>query len=261
MNRIDKAFERLREENKKALITFITAGYPSLDYTERLVYTLEKNGADIIEIGIPYSDPMADGPLIQMSSQQALKNGLKIKDVMNTVKNIRKNSQAAIVYMLYYNNIYKYGMEKFIKDCSEAQIDGLIVPDLPLEEREGLERLSNLKGIHLIPLVAPTSQSRIEEIAKNARGFVYCVSVSGVTGVRNNISTDIENYMKEVERSTKTPKAIGFGISNKEMAEKYKTYCDGVIIGSAIIKIISENTGEDILNKVGEFAWEIKEVL
>lgn len=261
MNRIDKAFERLRIENRKALITFITAGYPTLEATEKLVYTLEQNGADIIELGIPYSDPMADGPIIQMSSQQALKQGIKIIHIMERVKAIRKNSQVPIVYMMYYSNIYKYGREAFVLDCRAAGIDGLIVPDLPLEEREELESLCSQNEIYLIPLVAPTSKHRIKEITKNAKGFVYCVSVSGVTGMRASIATNLKYYMEEVSHETSQPRAIGFGISSKSMAEKYKDYCEGIIIGSAIIKIISENKGEEIFNKVGSFIKDIKEIL
>ncbi|MGE5628040.1 MAG: tryptophan synthase subunit alpha [Solirubrobacterales bacterium] len=262
MNRIDSKFKLLREENKKALIPFITAGDPNLETTVELVLGMEKAGADIIEIGIPYSDPMADGVIIQQSSTRALKNGAKIPRIMEAVKAVRSKSQVPLIYLVYYNSVFKYGMEKFLKECSEAGVDGVIIPDLPIEEREEITQIGDKYGICLIPLVAPTSKERIKKITENGKGFVYCVSTNGVTGVRQEIGTDIKSYMDIVSGYTDMPKALGFGISNAEMVSKYKDYCDGIIVGSAVIKKISEakNNSEAIENTVN-FISELKGAL
>ncbi|OPJ64882.1 tryptophan synthase subunit alpha [Clostridium oryzae] len=262
MNRIDAAFSRLKEENRKALITFITAGDPDLDTSAEIIKTMENSGADIVEIGIPYSDPIADGPVIQNSSYKALKAGFKINNLMKKVKDIRGCINIPLVYMLYYNCIFKYGTEKFLEDCKSSGIDGIIIPDLPLEEREEFNKLCDKYDIYLIPLVAPTSNDRIEGIVNGAKGFVYCVSVAGVTGARSEIKTDIAEYMNQVAQYTSVPKALGFGISNAEMAEKYKPYCDGVIIGSAIVKLVDKYEDmNEMLKAVGEFVKEVKAVL
>lgn len=262
MNRIDKKFKKLKSEGRKAMIPFITAGDPDLSFTVELVLSLEKYGADIIELGIPYSDPIADGPIIQASSGRALKNGAKIIKIMNTVKEIRKNSEVPLVYLVYYNSIFKYGMEKFIKECNEVGIDGLIIPDLPIEERKEIEDIADKYNVYLIPLVAPTSKERIKKIVENGKGFVYCVTIKGITGVRNEINTDINEYMEMVNSYTNLPKALGFGISSKDMAEKFSKYSDGIIIGSAIIKTIAQGENlEDSINKACNFVKEIKEVL
>jgi tryptophan synthase alpha chain len=260
MNRIDEKFKDLKEKNKKALITFITAGDPSLEKTKELVLTMEKEGADIIELGIPYSDPIADGPVIQASSQRSLNNGTKIKDIMKTVKDIRLDSQVPLLYLVYYNSVFKYGIEKFIIECNECGIDGLIIPDLPLEERSEISSIAKANNVALIPMVTPTSKDRIENIVKHGQGFVYCVSVNGVTGVRNEINTNLNDYMNTVGNLSPIPKALGFGISNSKMVKEYKKYCDGIIIGSAIIKKVSENL--EAPNKaVGEFVRELSKAL
>lgn len=261
-NRIDKKFDELKEKGRKALITFITAGDPSIDVTIDLVYKMVEGGADIVEIGIPYSDPLADGPIIQASSARALKKGTKIDDIMNAVKIIRKNTEVPLIYLVYYNSIYKYGMEKFLKNAKDSGVDGLIIPDLPLEERKDIKELSEKHDIYLIPLVAPTSNDRIKKICENGKGFVYCVSTKGVTGVRNSIETDIEKYMNLVSNYTDLPKAIGFGISGPEMAKKFAPYCDGIIIGSAIVKMINDSRNNDeIFESVISFISSIKEVI
>lgn len=259
MNRIDSTFRMLKEENKKALIPFITAGDPNLETTVELVLAMEKAGADIIELGIPYSDPMADGVTIQQSSTRALKNGAKIPRIMEAVKAVRTKSQVPLIYLVYYNSVFKYGMEKFLKECLEAGVDGVIIPDLPIEEREEITQISDKYGVCLIPLVAPTSKERIKKITENGKGFVYCVSTNGVTGVRQEIGTDIKGYMDIVSGYTDMPKALGFGISNAEMVSKYKDYCDGIIVGSAVIKKISEgkNSSEAVENTVN-FISELK---
>ncbi|MDP4091370.1 MAG: tryptophan synthase subunit alpha [Bacillota bacterium] len=262
MNRIDRVFSRLKEENRKALITFITSGDPSLDATGEIILSMDKAGADIIEVGIPYSDPLADGPVIQNSYARALKNGVKIKSVIDKIAETRLKTEVPLVFMVYYSCIYKYGADKFVRNCHAAGIDGIIIPDLPLEERVEIRNICDSYDIYLIPLVAPASKDRIKEVVEDAKGFVYCVSVNGVTGMRQALATDLESYMKVVSKYTGVPKALGFGISNKEMAEKYKPFCDGVIIGSAIVDIISQEPGiTDSTDKLRRFVKEVREAL
>lgn len=262
MNRIDLKFTSLKEENRKAMITFITAGDPNLETTEELVMAMEKSGADIVELGIPYSDPLADGVVIQASSSRALANGARIPRIMNTVKKIREKSDIPLIYLVYFNSIFRYGIEKFIKESSEVGIDGLIIPDLPIEERKEIITIGDKYNIYLIPLVAPTSRERIKKITENAKGFVYCVSTSGVTGVRNDIKTDMKEYMDSIAQYTNLPKAIGFGISGSEMAEKIKPYCEGVIVGSAIVKKIEEaESRKEMVKSIESFVSDIKSVL
>lgn len=257
MNRIDKKFKVLKETGRKALITFVTAGDPDLDTTIDLVLAMEKAGSDIIELGIPYSDPLADGPVIQASSARALEKGAKISKIMDTVKKIRRQSDVPLVYLLYYNSIFKYGVERFLQECSEAGVDGLIIPDLPLEERKEIIDVMDKYGVYLIPLVAPTSKERIKSITEGGKGFVYCVSLNGVTGVRQDISTNIKEYMETIAEYTDLPKALGFGISSAAMAQQFRPYCDGIIIGSAIIKKIAEaSSKEEAVSEVSKFVQQ-----
>ena len=262
MNRIKSKFDELKQRGEKALITFVTAGDPSLSATVDLVLEMEQAGADIVELGIPYSDPLADGPVIQESSQRALKAGANIKKIMGVVQEIRKNSEIPLLYLVYYNSVFKYGMERFFLEAADAGLDGVIIPDLPIEERIQLLPITEGFGISLIPLVAPTSKERIEKIVSQGSGFVYCVSTAGVTGIRQNINTNIQEYMKLVNNYTELPKALGFGISSAKMAKEYKDYCDGIIVGSAIVKKIadSENTAAAIAN-TGIFVRELKDAL
>lgn len=258
MNRIDNKFQELKKKDEKALITFITAGDPDLDTTVELVLTMEKSGADIIELGIPYSDPIADGEVIQASSQRSLSQGSNIQNIMDTVKKIRVSSQVPLLYLVYYNCIFKYGIDKFLSQCRDVGIDGLIIPDLPLEERGEINNYALEYNIHLIPMVAPTSKERIGAIIESGRGFVYCVSVNGVTGVRNDIDTDLKGYMETVKSFSDIPTALGFGISNPSMVKKYKEYCNGVIVGSALVKLIAENKGKEV-EAASKFVKELKE--
>ncbi|AZV56579.1 tryptophan synthase subunit alpha [Clostridium sp. AWRP] len=259
MNRIDLKFSKLKERGEKALIPFITSGDPDLGTTVELVIAMEEAGADIIELGIPYSDPLADGPTIQASSNRSLKGGTKIVGIMDTVKKIREKTEVPLVYLVYYNSIFKYGMEKFIRECSQCGVDGIIIPDLPIEERKDIAAIGKEYNVHLIPLVAPTSKERIKKIVKDAGGFVYCVSVNGVTGTRSSINTDIEEYMNIISTYTDVPKALGFGISSAEMAAEFKPYCEGIIVGSAVIKKIEAGKSkEDIIKNVKKFIKELK---
>lgn len=239
--RIKEVFSKLAKENKKALIPFVTCGDPTIEETKKTVLALESLGADIIEIGIPYSDPLADGPIIQESYHKSLENGFKIGDIFKCIEAIRVESNIPLVVMVYFNIIYCYGQEEFLKKLKELKVDGLIVPDLPLEERGDFHSYCKEVGnIALIPLVAPTSKERIEEIVKDAEGFVYCVSVAGTTGERNSLGNDIEEYLTFVREKSKAPICVGFGISSAEIIENIRDYCDGVIIGSAIVKRIED---------------------
>lgn len=267
-NTLDLKFKELKNRNEKALACFLSGGDPTLDHSKELIKTMEDAGADIIEIGIPYSDPLADGPTIQNSSQRALKNGATIPRIMDMVSDLRKNQNlnVPIVYLLYYNSIFKYGIEKFLKQCHESGVQGLIIPDVPVEERGQLVEMCLKDNIYLIPLVAPTSEERIEKITNGGHGFVYCVSVNGVTGTRESISTDMNQYMKMVEKYTSIPKLIGFGISDVNTVRQMKKHSDGVIIGSAIVKKIAQihedkSNFEEVKKDINNFIVEIKEEL
>ncbi|MBU3111178.1 tryptophan synthase subunit alpha [Clostridium lacusfryxellense] len=262
MNRIVEKFNYLKSKNEKAFIPFVTGGDPDLDTTVELVLTLEKAGADIIEIGIPYSDPMADGPVIQASSTRALANGTKINSIMEKVQRIREKTQIPLVYLLYYNSIFKYGDVKFFEKCKEVGVDGLIIPDLPLEERAEIIEIADKYDICIIPLVAPTSKGRIKAITNQGKGFVYCVSINGVTGTRQKLNTDIDKYMNLIKSYTDMPRGLGFGISNAEMAKAYAPYCEAIIVGSAIIKLVAEGGHQqEILKRVYDFALGIKNAI
>jgi tryptophan synthase alpha chain len=241
MNRIDKVFNKLKQENKKALIPFIANGDPSLEKTVETVFELEKNGASIVEIGIPFSDPLADGPVIQESYIRALNAGIKVKDVFTCGKKVREKSEIPLVIMVYYNLVHHYGVDKFLKEAGEAGFDGLIVPDIPLEEREELKAKTEANGVYLIPLVAPTSKDRIAKVVTGAKGFVYCVSSNGTTGERSSLSADITDYLDTIKSNTSIPICLGFGISSAKVVKTVKGFCDGVIVGSAIVRRLSED--------------------
>lgn len=256
MNRIDSKFEYLKENNKKALIPYICAGDDSLKKTEETVYLLEESGADIIELGIPYSDPLADGPVVQAAALCALNNGFKISSFFDTVAQIRENSQIPLICMVYYSSIIGYGCEKFVEGCIRSGIDGLIVPDLPYEEYDELMPLLENTELYLIPLVAITSWDRIKMLVEKSRGFVYCVSSLGVTGERKSFDERVDTFIKEVKKYTDTPACIGFGISTKEDVERFDKIADGVIVGSAIVRRMHECNGD--MNMVKDFVRELK---
>lgn len=255
MSRIAKAFE-----NKKAFIAFVTGGDPTLDTTEKLLYAMEDAGADLIEIGIPFSDPIAEGAVIQEANERALAAGCTTDRLFDTVKKARERVTVPIVYLTYANAVFKYGNEKFMKRCVECGIDGLIIPDVPYEEKKEFLDVCNQYGIDLITMVAPTSKERIRMIAKDAKGFVYCVSSMGVTGVRQEITTDIGSMVKLVKEVTDTPAAVGFGISTPEQAEKMAALSDGAIVGSAIVKIVAKY-GKESPRFVAEYVKSMKEAV
>lgn len=251
MNRIDKKFQSLRAEGKKALIPYICSGDPSVEITEKLVYALEEAGADIIELGIPFSDPLADGPVIQEAGLRAFAGGYRLADTFKIIENVRKKSEIPIVIMVYYSSILGYGREKFVKNCIECGTDGLIIPDLPYEEYDEFKPFLENTDIYMIPLVGLTSGSRIPKLVKEAKGFVYCVSSMGVTGVRKEFDTRVEGFVKEVKKYTDTPACIGFGISSKEDIDRFEAYADGCIVGSAIVRRVFDSHGDT--EKVKEF--------
>lgn len=259
MNRIDSLFDNLKKQNKKALIPFITVGDYSVDDTYNLVLELEKSGADLIELGIPFSDPVAEGPVIQKSSFMALNNKINLDIVFDLVKKIRKVSKIPLVFMMYINTAFNYGYERFSDMLNETGVDGVIIPDIPYEEKDEITKYLDLNNKYFITLVAPTSIDRIKLITKNSKGFIYLVSSFGVTGIRDSFDTDLERFVSSIKENTNTPVCVGFGISNKEQAKLVAKYSDGVIIGSAIIKLIQDNNGD--IKKAVRFVKEIREEL
>lgn len=260
MSRIEKVFKKLKENNQKAIIPFITAGDPDLDKTGELVMAMEKAGADIIELGVPFSDPIADGPIIQRASYRALKGGVSLRKILGLVKDLRRETSVPIVLMTYYNPVFKYGLSEFVKDAVGAAVDGIIVPDLPPEEGRGIIEEGMKAGLDTIFLIAPTStRERIKMISALSRGFIYYVSLTGVTGARESLPTEVEESVKRIKKATDKPIAVGFGISTAEQAKRIASFADGVIIGSAIVGLIERNTGNpDLVRIVSDFVREVK---
>ncbi len=255
MSRIGKAFE-----NGKAFIAFITCGDPELETTVEAVRQMVQNGADLIELGIPFSDPTAEGPVIQGANLRALTGGVTTDMIFDMVRDLRTDVDVPMVFMTYANVVYSYGADKFLSACSEIGIDGIILPDLPFEEKEEFLDTCHKYGVDLISLIAPTSANRIAMIAREAEGFIYVVSSLGVTGTRSEITTDLGSIVKAIRENTDVPCAIGFGISTPEQARKMAEVSDGAIVGSAIIKII-EKYGKDAPKYVGEYVRSMKEAL
>ena len=238
---ITDCLEKLRSEGRKGLITFITAGDPNLAATVDIARQMFAAGADILELGIPFSDPLADGPVIQQASCRALAAGADLRGILHAVEEIRRDCPQPIVLMGYYNPLYQYGLRQFAGDAAVAGVNGLIVPDLPFEESAPLREVALEVGLELLPLVAPTTtDSRLQKIAAEATGFIYCVSVTGVTGARAEIKTDLAAFTSKVRRHTKLPLAVGFGIAGPEQAAGLAGCCDAVVVGSAIVRMIAE---------------------
>lgn len=260
MNRIDLTFSALSKTKTKAFIPFVTAGDGGMDTTEALVLELIHSGANLVEIGVPFSDPIAEGPVIQTASARALKNGTKLTDIFALVKRLRKKTEVPLLLMLYLNSIFGYGTERFFQEAAQAGIDGVIVPDMPYEERDEIEGTAQQYGIYSIRIVTPISKERIHMISTDAKGFLYCVSSTGVTGVRSQYQTDFEAFFTAVKESAHIPCAVGFGISGPEQASSMKQYCDGIIIGSAIVELAAKNAPNSI-PAVAEFAASIRHAL
>ena len=255
MSNIRKAFE-----NGKAFIAFITCGDPDLETTAAAVKAAAENGADLIELGIPFSDPTAEGPVIQGANIRALNGGVTTDKIFEFVKEIRKDVKIPMVLMTYANVVFSYGAEKFIATCRDIEIDGIILPDLPFEEKEEFQPICEKYGVDLVSLIAPTSENRIAMIAKEAQGFLYIVSSLGVTGTRSEIKTDLASIVKVVRENTDVPCAIGFGISTPDQAKKMADISDGAIVGSAIIKLL-EKHGKDAPKYIGEYVKSMKDAL
>ncbi len=255
MTRIQSAFS-----NKKAFIAFVTAGDPTLEVTKELVIRMEKEGADLIELGIPFSDPVAEGPVIQAANERALKNGATTDKIFDMVAELRGTVKVPIVFLTYFNPVFTYGVERFMKKCKECGVDGLIVPDLPYEEKGEVAGPCKQYGVELISLIAPTSHDRIKMIAKEAEGFIYCVSSLGVTGVRSDIQTNLKEMIRVVRENSSMPCAVGFGIATEEQAKEMAMVSDGAIVGSAIVKLV-EKYGAQAADPVGEYVHRMKQAV
>jgi tryptophan synthase alpha chain len=260
MNRIDKKFRELKSRHKKAFIAFITAGYPNLSVAEKLILEFAKIGVDIIELGVPFSDPLADGPVIQESSQEALKKNTHLIDILNLVRRVRKVVDIPICLMTYYNPIFCFGEERFCERAKKCGVDGVIVPDLPPEEGRSFIKCANKSGIDVICFLSPTSSlERIKFISKVSKGFIYYVSLTGVTGMRKNLPQDLINNVAEIKKYTHKPVCVGFGVSNPLQVKQISKFADGVIVGSAIVKKIKENIGRpDLIKRVSNFVKSLQ---
>ncbi|MFC7682031.1 tryptophan synthase subunit alpha [Paenibacillus sp. GCM10028914] len=267
MNRMDATFERLKQQNKTALIPFLTVGDPSVELTLDIIREVEAAGADIVELGVPYSDPLADGPVIQRASQRALKGHVTLRTCMEVALEARKaGSELPFILFTYYNPVLQMGLDLFFEEVIAHDISGLIIPDLPIEESTEIRRRAKDAGVHLIPLVAPTSHERIVSIVSDAEGFIYCVSSLGVTGERSDFYSGINEFIETVKQYSKVPVAIGFGISNGEQVARFSEICDGVVVGSAIVRQIEssiplleqENTKQEGLLQIRDFVSQLK---
>jgi len=261
--RLESTFERLRKRGEKALIAYLMAGDPGLAETEQLVLAMEQAGTDIIELGVPFSDPIADGPIIQQAAERALRNGISLRQILTLVKSLRNRTEVPIVLMLYYNSIHAMGVEAFCKAASAAGVDGLIVPDMPPDEAGPLKGPAAAAGLRLVFLLAPTSTaSRRAYVAKESQGFLYYVSLTGITGSKIGNMAEVGTNVEKIRKATKTPVAVGFGVSTPEDAKKVAAMADGVIVGSAIVKQIAANQQKpDMVTTVGAFVSSLKSAI
>ncbi len=255
MNRIADAFS-----NGKAFVAFITCGDPDLETTAKVVRAAVENGADLSELGIPFSDPTAEGPVIQSANARALKNGVTTDDIFEMARALRRDIAVPMVFMTYANVVYSYGVDRFCDRCVEAGVDGMILPDVPFEEKEEFAPACRARGLRFVSLIAPTSEDRIAMIAREAEGFLYIVSSLGVTGVRSEITTDIGAMVDLVRANTSIPCAVGFGISTPEQAKRMAGLSDGAIVGSAIVRLVAEH-GRDAAGPVGAYVRSMKDAL
>ena len=262
MNRIEVKFKELSINKRKAFIAFITAGYPDLSTTEKLVLGFSKIGVDVIELGVPFSDPMADGPVIQEASQESLKKGTRLIDILNLVRRVRKSTQLPICLMTYYNPVFSFGEEKFARTAACFGVDGLIIPDLPPDEGFEFIKICNKYELDVISFIAPTtSGARMNYISKVARGFIYYVSLTGVTGARHILPKDLVANVKAVKKISKKPVCVGFGVSDRYQVAQINKVADGAIVGSAIVKCIKENIEKpDLVKRVVNFVLKLKDV-
>lgn len=261
MNKINDPFKKVFDTpNKKAFIAFLTAGDPTPDCTVDFILEMERAGADLIEIGIPFSDPVAEGVVIQEASLRALKGGMTTDGAFEIVKRVREKSQIPLVFMTYANPVFHYGYDRFFARCEELGVAGVIIPDMPFEEKQEMEEPAERHHVTVISMIAPTSESRIREIAGQAKGFLYVVSSMGVTGVRSEIRTDLESMVESIRRATDIPCAVGFGISTPEQAGHMAAVSDGAIVGSAIVKLIAQY-GEEAAPEIYRYVKSMKEAV
>lgn len=260
MGRIETRFNELSKRGEKALVVYLTAGDPSLPKTEELILALDAAGVDILEIGVPFSDPTADGPIIQAASQRALKGGVTLHGILDMIERVRKTSKIPIVLFGYYNPIFIYGNERFAKRAKTSGVDGILIVDLPPEESAELRQYTDRVGIDFISLIAPTSgEERIGKISRHATGFLYYISITGVTGTKKPLLDDIKRDMERIRRITSLPVVVGFGISTPRQCAEIAPYADGIVIGSAFVRMIEENSGKDnLIPLISRYAADIK---
>lgn len=261
MNRIDRVFSELRARGEKALVCFLTSGDPDFTTTERLVDRIAESGADIVELGVPFSDPLADGPSIQASSFRALQTGATVSGVLRNVASIRNRCDVPVVLMTYFNPVQKYGLERFASDAAKAGADGVIITDLPFEEAGDWKRAADAANLATIQLIAPTStKDRIELGAKMASGFIYCVSRTGVTGARSEVPAELRALVDTIRRASDLPVAVGFGISSPEHVRHVTAFADGAVVGSALVNVVADSGSPDeAVERAGEFVARLKE--
>ncbi|MBI1976004.1 MAG: tryptophan synthase subunit alpha [Candidatus Omnitrophica bacterium] len=256
---ISRVFRQTEKEKRTALVPFITAGDPSLSTTEALTLTLARSGADMVELGVPFSDPLADGPIIQGASERSLRKGTTLEKILLCVKKIRRRSDIPVVLMSYYNPIFKMGLDSFSKRCGQAGVDGVIIPDLPPEEAGNWIGTARRAGLATIFLVAPTStEERIKKIARLSRGFVYYVSLTGVTGVRKDLQQDVRQKLNLIRRLAKLPICVGFGVSKPEHVRQLAKWAGGVIVGSALVNLIERSHPGNLHKNVRRFIQSLK---
>lgn len=259
MSRIAEKFAALAQRGEKALITFITAGDPDLATTEKLIPLMERAGADIIELGVPFSDPMADGPTIQLASERALAAGTTVAKILAMVKSVRHHSQVPLLLMGYYNPIFVYGPEKFLADAAAAGVDGVLLVDLPPEEASAFKSMADRNGVNVIFLLTPTSdKARLDKVARFGSGFIYYVSVTGVTGARQSVASSVIDAVGEIKSKVRLPLAVGFGIADPEQAGRVARVADGVVVGSAIVKLFETHSGKALEESVTDFVASLK---
>jgi tryptophan synthase alpha chain len=263
MSRINDTFEKCKQENRKALVVFVTAGNPDMESSEKLCLELIDAGADIIELGVPFSDPMADGPTIQESSCRALEAGANLPDIMKMAERIRKQTDTPMILFSYYNVILSYGLEKLAEDCEKVGIDGLLTVDVPFEESDEIKPILDKHNLSLIPLIAPTTPvARAAEIVKNASGFVYYITVKGVTGARSEVPKDLQERLAELRNVCPIPVVAGFGISTPEMASATAKHADGIVVGSALVRFMNQTSNaEDGIAQCRELVHRLSNAL
>lgn len=259
-NRIDTTLAELKKSGATALVPFITVGFPDLETSEAIAEGILNSGADMLELGIPFSDPVADGPTVQMTSFKALENGTNLQDGLDTVRNLRgKGIESPLIFMGYLNPYIHYGLEKFAREAQQAGLDGMIIPDLPPEEAAPYQEMLEKYNIYLIPLLAPTStDKRIAQACKQAKGFIYCVSLTGVTSARSELATGVSELVGSIRKQTDLPILVGFGVSRREHVESIGKFADGAVVGSALLNAINESPKEQMVQTAIDFVKGLK---